>query len=105
MVTLNVPETVGVPEIIPVVVFMVKPAGNPVAPKLVGLLVAVIWYEYGTPTVRLPVVGLLIFGFATANTLSVADSRVIITSTTPSAILRLEKNSREFKRAEIMAWL
>ena len=41
-VTLNVPAVVGVPEINPVVVFTVKPAGNGVALKLVGLLVAVI---------------------------------------------------------------
>jgi hypothetical protein len=32
----------GVPEIKPVVVFTVKPDGNPVALKLVGLLLAVI---------------------------------------------------------------
>jgi len=42
MVTLYVPGVVGVPEISPVVVFTVKPAGSPVALKLVGLLVAVI---------------------------------------------------------------
>ena len=41
-VTLNVPAVVGVPEINPVVVFTVKPAGNGVALKLVGLFVAVI---------------------------------------------------------------
>ena len=43
MVTLYVPAVVGVPEINPVLVFTVKPAGSPVALKLVGLLVAVIW--------------------------------------------------------------
>ena len=43
MVTLYVPAVVGVPEINPVLVFTDKPAGNPVALKLVGLLVAVIW--------------------------------------------------------------
>jgi hypothetical protein len=42
IVALYVPAVVGVPEISPVVVFTVKPAGSPVAPKLVGLLVAVI---------------------------------------------------------------
>ena len=41
--TLYVPAVVGVPEINPVLVFTVKPAGSPVALKLVGLLVAVIW--------------------------------------------------------------
>ena len=42
IVTLYVPAVVGVPEINPVLVFTVKPAGSPVALKLVGLLVAVI---------------------------------------------------------------
>ena len=42
MVTLYVPAVVGVPEINPVLVFTDKPAGNPVALKLVGLFVAVI---------------------------------------------------------------
>ena len=42
MVTLYVPAVVGVPEINPVLVFTLKPAGSPVALKLVGLLVAVI---------------------------------------------------------------
>ena len=32
MVTLNVPAVVGVPEISPVLVFTVKPAGSPLAP-------------------------------------------------------------------------
>ena len=42
MVTLYVPAVVGVPEINPVLVFTDKPAGSPVALKLVGLFVAVI---------------------------------------------------------------
>ena len=42
-VTLDVPAVVGVPEINPVAVFTVNPAGNPVALKEVGLLLAVIW--------------------------------------------------------------
>ena len=41
-VTLDVPSTMGVPEIKPVVVLTERPAGNPVAPKLVGLFVAAI---------------------------------------------------------------
>lgn len=41
--TLDVPDAVGVPEINPVVVFTVRPAGKPDAPKLVGELLAVIW--------------------------------------------------------------
>jgi len=42
MVTVYVPAVVGVPEIDPVLVFTDRPAGSPVALKLVGLLVAVI---------------------------------------------------------------
>jgi hypothetical protein len=41
-ITLEVPTPVGVPEIKPEVVFTVRPAGNPDAPKLVGELEAVI---------------------------------------------------------------
>ena len=43
-VTLETPAPAGVPEIKPEEVLTVRPAGNPVALKLVGLLVAVIWY-------------------------------------------------------------
>ena len=42
IVTEYIPAAVGVPEISPVVVSTVKPEGSPVAPKLVGLLVALI---------------------------------------------------------------
>ena len=42
MVTLVVPTVVGVPEITPVLVFTLRPAGSGLAVKLVGLLVAVI---------------------------------------------------------------
>jgi hypothetical protein len=42
MVTVYVPAVVGVPEIMPLLVFTLRPAGSPVALKLVGLLVAVI---------------------------------------------------------------
>ncbi len=41
-VTLEVPAVVGVPEMSPVAVLIDRPAGNPVALKLVGLLEAVI---------------------------------------------------------------
>jgi hypothetical protein len=41
-VIVETPAAVGVPEIRPVVVFTVRPAGSPVAPKLVGVLLAVI---------------------------------------------------------------
>jgi hypothetical protein len=40
--TVEVAAVVGVPEIRPVVVLIDRPAGNPVAPKLVGALEAVI---------------------------------------------------------------
>ena len=42
IVTVYVPAVVGVPEIKPELVFTDRPAGSPVALKLVGLLVAVI---------------------------------------------------------------
>jgi hypothetical protein len=42
-VALYVPAVVGVPEIAPVAVFTANPGANPVAPKLVGRLLAVIW--------------------------------------------------------------
>jgi hypothetical protein len=42
-VTVEVAAVLGVPEIKPVVVLTDKPAGNPMAPKLVGVLEAVIW--------------------------------------------------------------
>jgi hypothetical protein len=41
--TVEVPAADGVPDINPVDVFTVSPAGSPVAPKDVGLLLAVIW--------------------------------------------------------------
>ena len=41
-VTVEVPEEVGVPVMSPVLVFTLKPVGSPLAPKLVGELVAVI---------------------------------------------------------------
>ena len=47
--TLNAPVTVGVPEINPVTVFTERPAGSPVALKLVGLFVAVIVYKKAVP--------------------------------------------------------
>ena len=42
IVMLKVPEPVGVPEITPKLVLTNRPDGKPLAPKLVGLLVAVI---------------------------------------------------------------
>lgn len=43
IVALKVPETVGVPEITPLNVVMVRPVGKLLAPKVVGVLDAVIW--------------------------------------------------------------
>ena len=43
MVTVDVPAALGVPEINPVEVFTLKPAGKPVALKDVGVLLAMIW--------------------------------------------------------------
>ena len=43
MLTVEVPAAEGVPEINPVEVLRVRPAGNPVAPNEVGLLLAEIW--------------------------------------------------------------
>ena len=40
--TVNVPDTVGVPDITPVDVFTVRPVGRPVALNEVGVLLAVI---------------------------------------------------------------
>jgi hypothetical protein len=42
-VTVKEPAVAGVPEIRPVVVLTLRPAGRPDAPKLVGELLAVIW--------------------------------------------------------------
>ena len=41
--TVETPTVVGVPVINPVAVLMESPLGSPVALKLVGLLVAIIW--------------------------------------------------------------
>jgi len=68
-VMLNTPTAVGVPEIKPVDVFTVKPAGNGAAPHVLIAWSAVIWYEYGTPVVPQPVVGLVILGLAAASAL------------------------------------
>ena len=43
IVTLLTAAVVGVPEMRPVMVFTVKPEGRPVALKLVGVLLPVIW--------------------------------------------------------------
>ena len=43
IITVEAPTAVGTPEIRPVAVFTDNPAGKPVAAKLVGPLLAVIW--------------------------------------------------------------
>src|SRR3989442_12736720 len=48
-VTVEAPAVVGVPERSPVVALSARPAGNPVAPKLVGLFVAVNGLRDATP--------------------------------------------------------
>ena len=63
-VTLELPAVTGVPEIRPVAVLIESPPGNPVALKLVGLLVAVIWKLNATPTWPVAVVELVITGVA-----------------------------------------
>src|ERR1700719_1253827 len=51
------PAAVGVPEITPELSGGFKPLGRPVALKLIGLLLAVILYENGTPTIPVAVNG------------------------------------------------
>ena len=69
---LYVPTTVGVPEIKPVDVFTVKPAGNGAATHEMIAWLAVIWYEYGTPVVPQSVVGLVMLGLVAASALLAA---------------------------------
>jgi hypothetical protein len=68
-VMLYVFAVVGVPEIKPVDVFTVKPAGKGDAPHVLIVWLAVIWYEYGTPVVPQSVVGLVMLGFGAASAL------------------------------------
>ena len=56
------PGAVGVPEIVPETLFSVRPAGKPVAVKLVGLLVALIKYWNGALAVPVAVSELTITG-------------------------------------------
>src|SRR5262245_9282020 len=62
IVTFDTPGVEGVPEMSPVVVLTTSPAGSPTASKLVGLLVAVIWYENGIPMVPVAVNVLVMTG-------------------------------------------
>src|SRR5205807_6636707 len=95
-----------VPEIKPVAIFTVRPAGNGAAPHVVIVWSAVIWYENGTPMVPLALVGLVIFGFAAANASFGVATRVTTASAIPSAKLCVREISCEFKRSGIMvsAW-
>ena len=61
-VTFDVPVVCGVPEITPVMVLTARPAGRPEAPKLVGLLVAMIAYVKLEPTTPLALVVLVMTG-------------------------------------------
>ena len=62
MVALKVPAADGVPEMMPLLTLTVSPAGKPVAPKLVGELVAVIEWVNDEPATPLAVVGLVMAG-------------------------------------------
>ncbi len=53
---------VGVPEMRPLEVLTESPGGRAVAPKVVGLLVAVIWYVNAVPTTPVAEVALLMAG-------------------------------------------
>ena len=57
-----VPAVVGVPEIRPVLALTESPAGRPLALKLVGLFVAVIWYVKAEPTCPVAEVLLVMIG-------------------------------------------
>src|SRR2546428_7465979 len=59
-VTVEAPAVVGVPERSPVAALSARPAGNPVAPKLVGLFVAVIGKLNAPPTPPPGVPGLVV---------------------------------------------
>ena len=64
--TVDVPAAVGVPEISPLDAFTLNPAGKPVAAKLVGEFVAVIWYVNAVPVVPFADVALVTTGAAAA---------------------------------------
>ena len=57
-----VPSMEGIPAMSPEVELIVRPGGSPVAEKLVGLLVAMIWWVIGEPKVPFEVAGLVIAG-------------------------------------------
>src|SRR3989442_11988892 len=63
-VTVEAPAVVGVPEMRPVVALSARPAGNPVAPKLVGLSVAATGWLHATPTWPVALPALVMTGVA-----------------------------------------
>src|SRR3989441_9703192 len=63
-VTVEAPAVVGVPEMRPVVALSARPAGNPVAPKLVGELVAVMGSVIAAPTWLVAVAVMVMAGVA-----------------------------------------
>src|SRR5438132_11453473 len=69
-VTVEAPALVGVPEMSPVVALSARPAGNPVAPKLVGLSVPV----------ALPILPETMGLLAGAELVSVGVAAVIVTA-------------------------
>ena len=73
MVTPNVPETVGVPEMIPVAASRFMPDGSPAALKLCGALSAVIWYVRAHPSVPVTVSALVMLGADMIVSTSVAE--------------------------------
>ena len=78
-VALKVPPAVGVPEIKPVAVLMFKPGGNPLAPNIVGLLLAVTVYPPNTtPAVPLAVVPLEMTGDGGQAMVTVAVRVVVL---------------------------
>ena len=104
-VMLYVPVVVGVPEIKPETVSILRPAGKGAAPQVVIGWSAVIWYEYGTPMVPLSEVGLVIFGFGAANAVLVAPSSAIVNTAIPNARPVPALGSLEFEEPEVMVWV
>lgn len=103
-VTDDVPGVVGVPEISPVAVLIDNPVGKPVAPKTVGLLEAVIWYENELPTVPFAVLELVITGTtAFAVTVSVAvPAPVVLLALNVTGIVPVELRVPEINPVAVL---
>ena len=67
MVTFDTPLALGVPLIRPVLLFIRKPFGRPLAPNVRGLFVALIWYLNGDPALPLTKRSPVIVGRATVT--------------------------------------